>query len=68
VAREVDDVLRNLDEIHAMGIRQVHVADWTFAVNKKQAKAIVQGMLDRNYGFTWSCLSGWTWWTSSCWP
>lgn len=57
VAREVDDALRNLDEIHAMGIRQVHVADWTFAVNKKQAKAIVQGMLDRNYGFTWSCLS-----------
>lgn len=57
VSREVDDVLRNLDDVKAMGIRQVHVADWTFAVNKKQAKAIVQGMLDRDYGFTWSCLS-----------
>jgi anaerobic magnesium-protoporphyrin IX monomethyl ester cyclase len=57
VSREVDDVLRNLDEIRAMGLRQVHVADWTFAVNKKQAKAIVAGMLERGYGFTWSCLS-----------
>jgi anaerobic magnesium-protoporphyrin IX monomethyl ester cyclase len=55
--REVEDVLDNLEAIRAMGIRQVHVADWTFAVNKKQAKAILQGMLDRGFDFTWSCLS-----------
>jgi anaerobic magnesium-protoporphyrin IX monomethyl ester cyclase len=55
--REPEDVLANLDAIHAMGIRQVHIADWTFAVDKRQAQAIVQGMLARNYGFTWSCLS-----------
>ena len=55
--RDVDDVLQNFEDIRRMGIRQVHIADWTFAVNKKHARAIVQGMLDRNFGFTWSCLS-----------
>lgn len=56
-SREVDDVLENLEAIRALGIRQVHVADWTFAVNKKQAKGILQGMVDRKLDFTWSCLS-----------
>ncbi|HZN55853.1 MAG TPA: B12-binding domain-containing radical SAM protein [Candidatus Polarisedimenticolaceae bacterium] len=55
--REPDDVLRNLAEIHAMGIRQVHIADWTFAVDRRQATAIVQGILAADFGFTWSCLS-----------
>lgn len=55
--REAEDVLRNMEDIRAMGIRQVHVADWTFAVDKKQAKAILQGMIARDFGFTWSCLS-----------
>lgn len=56
-SREPEDVLRNLEDIRAMGIRQVHVADWTFAVNKVQARTIVQGMIARGFDFTWSCLS-----------
>ena len=55
--REPEDVLRNLEDVRAMGIRQLHIADWTFAVNKAQAKTIVQGMIAREFGFTWSCLS-----------
>jgi len=55
--REPEDVLRNLAAIHAMGIRQVHIADWTFAVDRRQATAIVQGILAADFGFTWSCLS-----------
>jgi anaerobic magnesium-protoporphyrin IX monomethyl ester cyclase len=55
--REVDDVLANLEAIRRMGIRQVHVADWTFGVNRKQAMAILEGMLEAKFGFTWSCLS-----------
>jgi radical SAM superfamily enzyme YgiQ (UPF0313 family) len=55
--REPDDVLANLEAIRAMGIRQVHIADWTFAVDRRQATAIVQGMIAREFGFTWSCLS-----------
>ncbi len=55
--REVDDVLANLEAIRQMGIRQVHFADWTFAVDQKQAKAILRGMIEADFGFTWSCLS-----------
>lgn len=55
--REVDDVLRNLEDIRAMGLRQVHFADWTFAVDKRQAKEIVRRMIAAEFGFTWSCNS-----------
>lgn len=55
--REAEDVLKNLEEIRQMGIRQVHFADWTFAIDKRQAKQILQGMVARDFGFTWSCLS-----------
>lgn len=55
--REVADVLANLEHIRAMGIRQVHFADWTFGVDKKQAKEILKGMIEARFGFTWSCLS-----------
>lgn len=55
--RDAEDVLRNLRDIRRMGIRQVHIADWTFAVDKKQARAILQGMVAEDFGFTWSCLS-----------
>lgn len=55
--RAVEDVLLDFEEIRRMGIRQVHIADYTFAVNAKHAKAIVQGMLDRGFNFSWSCLS-----------
>jgi radical SAM superfamily enzyme YgiQ (UPF0313 family) len=55
--REVDDVLANLEVIRRMGIRQVHFADWTFAIDQRQAKAIMRGMIEAKFNFTWSCLS-----------
>ncbi len=55
--REVDDVLRNMEDIRRMGVRQVHIADWTFAVDRKQAAAILEGMIEARFDFTWSCLS-----------
>lgn len=55
--REVADVLRNMEDIRRMGFRQVHMADWTFAVDRKQAEAILRGMIKAKFGFTWSCLS-----------
>jgi len=55
--RDVDDVLANLEHIRRMGIRQVHFADWTFGVDRRQAKGILEGMIDAKFGFTWSCLS-----------
>ena len=55
--REPNDALANLEAIRGMGIRQVHIADWTFAVDRRQATEIVKGMIAANFGFTWSCLS-----------
>jgi radical SAM superfamily enzyme YgiQ (UPF0313 family) len=55
--RDVDDVLENLQQIRQLGIRQLHIADWTFGVDRRQAKAILEGMIDARFGFTFSCLS-----------
>jgi len=55
--REPDDVMRNLEEIKARGFRQVHFADWTFAVDARQAKEILRRMIAADFGFTWSCNS-----------
>jgi anaerobic magnesium-protoporphyrin IX monomethyl ester cyclase len=55
--REPEDVFANLERIRATGIRQVHIADCTFAVDRRHATAILQGMTARGFGFTWSCLS-----------
>jgi radical SAM superfamily enzyme YgiQ (UPF0313 family) len=56
-ARDVDDVLENLEVVKRMGIRQVHFPDYTFGVNRRQAVGILEGMIERKFGFTWSCLS-----------
>lgn len=55
--REVDDVMANFEAVAQAGIRQVHLADWTFAVNRKQADAILHSLVDANLGICWSCLS-----------
>jgi len=55
--REVEDSLANLEAIRRMGIRQVHFADWTFAVDQRRAKELLRRMIEANFGFTWSCLS-----------
>ena len=55
--RQVDDVLANLEAIRDMGIRQVHIADWTFGVNRAHAMSILERMIERDFRFAWSCLS-----------
>ena len=55
--RDVDDLLENLEVVRRMGIRQVHFPDYTFAVNRKQALGIVEGMITRKFNFTWTCWS-----------
>jgi radical SAM superfamily enzyme YgiQ (UPF0313 family) len=56
-AREVSDVLANLEVVHSMGIRQVYFADYTFGVNRGQAKGILEGMIAAKFDFVWSTLS-----------
>jgi radical SAM superfamily enzyme YgiQ (UPF0313 family) len=56
-ARDVEDLLENLEVVRRLRIRQVHFPDYTFGVNRKQAVGIVEGMIARKFGFTWSCLS-----------
>ena len=55
--RDAGDVLRNLGDVRALGLRQVHFADWTFAVDRRQATRLLQGMIAADFGFTWSCNS-----------
>jgi hypothetical protein len=55
--READDVLDNLRRIAAMGIRQVHFGDYTFGADRPQGSALVRGMRDEKFGFSWTCNS-----------
>jgi radical SAM superfamily enzyme YgiQ (UPF0313 family) len=55
--REPESVLENLRAIKRMGIRQVHFADWTFAVNRRHTETLLRAMLDEGLLFDWSCLS-----------
>jgi anaerobic magnesium-protoporphyrin IX monomethyl ester cyclase len=55
--REVNDCIANLEAVRRMGIRQVHFADWTFAVDRRHAENLLRRMVAAGFGFDWSCLS-----------
>ena len=55
--READDVLANLRRVAELGIRQVHFVDYTFGGDRPAAAALVRGMLQEGFRFSWTCNS-----------
>ena len=55
--RSVECVLEEMDNIRNLGIKELYVRDQTFGANRKRTIKLLDGMIERKFGFSWSCLS-----------
>jgi len=55
--RDVSDVIKELDFMHSVGVKDFFCADQTFALNKERSSALLSEMIERNYDFSWFCFS-----------
>lgn len=46
-------VLREFDEIHRLGIREVFIHDDTFSLKRERVEAICNGLIERGYPMIW---------------
>jgi radical SAM superfamily enzyme YgiQ (UPF0313 family) len=46
-------VLREIDSIHDLGIKEIFIHDDTFSVDRKRVEAICLGLLERDYDLIW---------------
>ncbi len=46
-------VLREIDEINKLGIKEIFIHDDTFTLNKSRIKEICEGLIERNYDIVW---------------
>lgn len=62
--RSVENVLAELDELkYRYGVEEIKFEDDNLTADKKRAKALFQGMIDRGYNFTWNTPNGIAVWT-----
>lgn len=58
VTRSAENILDELEVlVREQGIRNIRFMDDTFTLDPKRLKAICQGMLDRELGLRWTCLT-----------
>ena len=55
--RDIDNVMEELEYIHALGIRELWVKDLTFACNRKHSVQFCQALIDSDMDFRWVGLS-----------
>jgi len=51
--RSVENVFKDLEEVRALGVENIKFRDDNFFVNPFRVEKIVDGMLDREFGFKW---------------
>jgi magnesium-protoporphyrin IX monomethyl ester (oxidative) cyclase len=62
--RSVENVLAEMDELKARwGVEELKFEDDNLTADKKRAKALFQGMIDRGYNFYWNTPNGIAVWT-----
>jgi radical SAM superfamily enzyme YgiQ (UPF0313 family) len=54
LSRSADDVLNEMEQIAALGIREIEVYDDTFTWSKKRLVEICKGIVDRGLEFDWA--------------
>ena len=58
-ARSPENVLREIEHlVKEYGIREIQFEDDNLTLNKQRAKAIFEGMIERNFNLTWSTPNG----------
>ncbi len=55
--RPSENVLEELEKVYRDGYREIHFGDDTFGSPKDNAARIMEGMVKRNYKFSWSAYS-----------
>lgn len=55
--RKLDNVLKELEYIHSLGIKELFIKDQTFGVDKKRALELLGEMLGRDWRFSWTAFS-----------
>ncbi len=56
-ARSAGNILKEMEEIKNMNIKEVLLLDDTFTVNRERVVEFAEGMIDRNFGLEWDIRS-----------
>ncbi len=57
-ARSVENVLREMESLKEMGIRELKFFDDNLTYDSERAKKIFKSMVHKKFGFTWNCPNG----------
>ena len=52
--RPAENILEELDSIKSSGYRELHIGDASFGYPVENARRLLVGMYEKNYGFSWS--------------
>ena len=55
--RSIEAVLKEMQGLKQIGVKELYIRDQTFGVNKKRTISLLQSMIDAKLNFTWTCLS-----------
>jgi len=55
--RRAEDVIKELDYVKKLGIPEILFFDFTFGVPREDRKRLCATMIEKRYGFNWSCYS-----------
>lgn len=55
--RPIDNVIEELTRIHALGIKEIFFLDQTFGAIKERNVNLCRQMIERKFGFGWTCFS-----------
>jgi anaerobic magnesium-protoporphyrin IX monomethyl ester cyclase len=62
-SRSAENVLEEIEHlVHTYGIKEIHFDDDNLVLNKKRARAIFQGMIDRKLDLVWTVPTGLALW------
>ncbi len=57
VIRDMDNLLKELESIYKMGIKEIFFKDYNFLADKKFTTILLKEMISRKFNFAWSCIS-----------
>jgi radical SAM superfamily enzyme YgiQ (UPF0313 family) len=49
----VDNIIEEMDHLKEIGVKEIFFRDGTFCASKKQGYALMNKMIEKNYGFSW---------------
>ena len=55
--REIDDIIKELEFIKSLGIKEIFFLDQTFGAIRKRNTELCKKMIDKKFKFSWFCFS-----------